>query len=219
VICRATKSAHLSPLERTEFSALATSVMSTFADASADANLPEAAGSAVEAQLVQATLAGDQAAFANLVQLHGRRVFHFLLRMTRQSQDAEDLAQQTFIKAYRSLHRFDTNRPFVSWLLTIARRTALNHFRGARAWDEMPEQVESNEPSPASVAEERDQVDDIWETARRRLSQREFEVMWLRYGENLSVAETARVAGLTKTHVKILVFRARQRLTARGLAS
>jgi RNA polymerase sigma-70 factor (ECF subfamily) len=101
-------------------------------------------------------------------------------------------------------------------LLTIARRTALNHCRSAKKWEEVPENAASDDPSPATRAEEHDEVDDIWEQARRRLSQREFQVMWLRYGENLSIAETARAAGLTQTHVKILVFRARRRLLPRG---
>lgn len=173
-------------------------------------------GPLVEARLVQATLAGDGAAFNELVRLHGRRVFNFLHHMTRQPQDAEDLAQQTFIKAYRNLHRFDTSRPLAGWLLTIARRTALNHFRAARKWEEVPEDAASNDPTPATQVETRDEVDDIWEQARRRLSPREFRVLWLRYGENLSIAETARAAGLTQTHVKILVFRARRRLLSRG---
>lgn len=192
--------------------------MSSLVHAQADSNIPEPVAAApLEAELVQETLAGNRQAFTDLVHLHSRRVFNYLYQMTRQSQDAEDLAQQTFIKAFRNLHRFDTSRPLAGWLLTIARRTALNHFRGAKPWEEMPEDAASDDASPATQAEERDQVDDIWETARRRLSQREFEVMWLRYGENLSVAETARAAGLTQTHVKILVFRARRRLLARGI--
>jgi RNA polymerase sigma-70 factor, ECF subfamily len=192
--------------------------MSSLAHARAESTLPDPAEAPpVEAELVHETLAGDGRAFSDLVRLHSRRVFNFLHQMTRQPQDAEDLAQQTFIKAYRNLHRFDTSRPLASWLLTIARRTALNHFRSAKKWEEMPEDTASTEPTPDTQAEANDRVDDIWETARRRLSEREFRVMWLRYGENLSVAETARVAGLTQTHVKILVFRARQRLVARGL--
>jgi len=192
--------------------------MTSLADIRSESNLSGTAEAApVEAELVHATLAGDNQAFTELVRLHSRRVYNFLHQMTRQSQDAEDLAQQTFIKAYNNLHRFDTTRPLASWLLTIARRTALNHFRAAKRWEEMPEEIPSGDPTPATQIEERDQVDDIWEQARRRLSQREFEVMWLRYGENLSIVETARVAGLTQTHVKILVFRARRRLVSRGL--
>jgi len=179
----------------------------------AGASLPEpAAASPAEAELIRATVAGNTQAFDSIVELYGRRVFNYIHQMTRQAQDAEDLAQQTFIKAYASLHRFDTSRPFIGWLLTIARRTSLNHFRAARRWEPVSEEVPAAEPSPARQAEERDRIEDLWAHARRVLSPREFEILWLRFSENLSVAETARVLGLTQTHVKILVFRSRKRL-------
>src|SRR4051812_13315821 len=75
-----------------------------------------------EASLVRETLGGDSGAFEAIVNLHSRRVFNFVYQMTRQRQDAEDLTQQTFIKAFRNIHRFDTARPLINWLLTIARR-------------------------------------------------------------------------------------------------
>jgi RNA polymerase sigma-70 factor (ECF subfamily) len=156
--------------------------------------------------------AGDANAFEEIVRLHSSRIFNFIFQMTRQRQDAEDLVQQTFIKAYHNLNRFDGSRPIINWLLTIARRSALNHFRSAKKWEEMPESAASSEPSPASSAERRENNENLWTEARRLLSQREFEVVWLRFGEDLSVEETARVAGLTQTHVKVIVYRARKHL-------
>lgn len=166
----------------------------------------------MEAELVHAAVAGEGMAFDALVQLHGSRVFHYIHQMTRQAQDAEDLTQQTFIKAFAHLHRVDTTRPLIGWLLTIARRTALNHFRSARQWEPVAEELPASGPSPAQQAEDHDRVADLWTHARRALSPREYEVLWLRFAENLSVAETARVVGLTQTHVKILVFRSRRTL-------
>jgi RNA polymerase sigma-70 factor (ECF subfamily) len=173
---------------------------------SADAPPPD------EARLIAEAVGPNPRAFDELVRLHSRRVFNFLLQMTRQRQDAEDLAQQTFIKAFHNLHRFEPGRPLINWLLTIARRTALNHFRAAKKWEEVPEELASAGPSPARAAEQGDQTDSLWARARRQLSQREFEVMWLRFAEEMSVEETARVAGLTQTHVKVIIFRARRRL-------
>jgi len=156
------------------------------------------AASAPEASLVRAALLGDSRAFDEIIRLHHRRVFHFLQQMTRQRQDAEDLTQQTFLKAFHHLRRFDPARPMINWLLTIARRTALNHFRSVRKWEEIPAEIASADPSPAHAAEARDQTDNLWER--------------LRFGEGLSTQETARVVGLTQTHVKVLIFRARQTL-------
>jgi RNA polymerase sigma-70 factor (ECF subfamily) len=170
------------------------------------------AASAPEASLVRAALLGDSRAFDEIIRLHHRRVFHFLQQMTRQRQDAEDLTQQTFLKAFHHLRRFDPARPMINWLLTIARRTALNHFRSVRKWEEIPAEIASADPSPAHAAEARDQTDNLWERLRTMLSRRQFEILWLRFGEGLSTQETARVVGLTQTHVKVLIFRARQTL-------
>lgn len=167
---------------------------------------------AEEAALVRAAQGASPRAFDEIVHRHSRRIFNFLFHLTRHRQDAEDLTQQTFIKAYHNLHRFDCSRPLVNWLLIIARRSALNHFRSARRWDELPADVVSSDPSPARSAEQHDQHDTLWAQARRTLSQREFEVLWLRCVEELSTEETARVAGLTQIHVKVILHRARRQM-------
>lgn len=165
-----------------------------------------------EPALVRAAAAGNAAAFEQIVHTHHRRVFNFLYHLMRHRHDAEDVTQQTFLKAYQHLDSFDCARPLINWLLTIARRTALNHFRSAKRWEQMPVEPASGAPSPAHSAEQKDRADNVWERARRVLSQREFEVLWLRFVEDLSTQETARVTGLTQIHVKVLVHRARQHL-------
>ncbi len=165
-----------------------------------------------ESHLIRATLAGDGDAYGEIVQAHSRRVYNFLYQMTRHSQDAEDLTQHTFIKAYQHLAGFDLQRPLINWLLTIARHAALNHFRDTKKWTEIPDDAAGTEPSPARAAEFADRTANLWERARTMLSPREFEILWLRFAEELSTEETAKVVGLTQTHVKVLVFRARKTL-------
>jgi RNA polymerase sigma-70 factor, ECF subfamily len=165
-----------------------------------------------EARLVREAVDGNARSFEGLIRLHSRRVFNFLHQMTRHRQDAEDLTQQTFIKAFRNIQTFQVDRPLINWLLTIARRTALNHFRSARRWEEMPADSACSAPSPARAAEVHDRTSNLWARARRVLSQKEFEVLWLRFAEELSIEETARVTGLTETNIKILVFRGRRQL-------
>ena len=166
--------------------------------------------SSAEVELIRATIAGESGAFDQIVHAHSRRVFNFVRQMTRQHQDAEDITQQTFIKAYHNLGRFDPRRPLVNWLLTIARHTALNHFRGAKKWEEMPADATDHAPSPARQADQKEQHENLWDRARALLATREFEILWLRFAEHMSTEETARVVGLTQTHVKVLVHRARQ---------
>jgi RNA polymerase sigma-70 factor (ECF subfamily) len=175
--------------------------------------LPSAAEpSADEAAVIRAAAAGDARAFEQLVHTHSRRVFNYLCQLTRHSHDAEDLTQQTFIKAYHHLGTFDCQRPLINWLLTIARRSALNHFRDTKKWVGEPADIASSEPSPARMLEQTERTENLWARARRVLSAREFEILWLRFAEEMSVEETARITGLTKIHVKVLVHRARQRM-------
>lgn len=178
-----------------------------FADPSAPAMTSPA-----EVPVVRAAATGDLRAFEQLVHTHHQRVLNYLLHLVRHRQDAEDLTQQTFIKAHRQLHTFDCARPLINWLLTIARNNALNHFRSTRRWESIPEATTSATPSPAECAEQQDQANSLWSRARRILSRREFDVLWLRCAEDLSVEETARITGLTRIHVKVLVYRARQQL-------
>lgn len=165
-----------------------------------------------EAELIRATIAGDMQAFGEIVHTHNSRVYNFLYQMTRNRHDAEDLAQQTFIRAYRNLGSFDPKRPLINWLLTIARNSALNHFRDTKKWSEIPIDAAAPGPSPAHAAESRDRTTNLWDHARAVLSPREFEVLWLRFAEDFSTEETARILGLTQTHIKVIVFRARKAL-------
>jgi RNA polymerase sigma-70 factor, ECF subfamily len=177
-------------------------------------NLPAASEGLdpAEAELVRRAQDGHSSAFDELVRKYSGRILNFIHQMTRQRQDAEDLAQQTFIKAYRNLDRFDRQRPLGVWLFTIARRTALNHFRGAKKWTELPEELPSRQDSPARQAEISDRVSNLWERARRILPERQYEILWLKAVEELSIEQIAEVTGLTETHVKVLIHRARQQL-------
>jgi RNA polymerase sigma-70 factor (ECF subfamily) len=166
----------------------------------------------VDARLIADCLRGEMRAFDEIVHLHTPRIFNYVLHMTRHRQDAEDITQQTFIKAYTHLASFDPTRSFIAWLLTIARRTALNHFRSAKNFEPVAEETAAQDPTPDRQVEKRDQLDTLWAQAKRVLSEREFEILWLRYAEDMSLEDTARIAGITQTHTKIIAFRARQRL-------
>lgn len=168
--------------------------------------------SSVVVGLIADCLRGKTSAFDEIVRLHTSRIFNYVLHMTRHQHDAEDITQQTFIKAYTHLASFDPERSFIAWLLTIARRTALNHFRSARSFEPITHETASVGAAPDRVLEKHDQLDTMWAEARRVLPPRDFEVIWLRYAEDMSLEDTARIAGITQTHVKIIAFRARQRL-------
>jgi len=156
--------------------------------------------------------------FTALVTRHGGSVFNYLLRMTGNPHDAEDLTQETFLKVFRSLGRADPPVAFTAWLFTIARRTALNHFRAARPADELDPETASGTPDPASVAAATDDRCSLWALAKR-LKRRQFEALWLRYAEGLAVKEIARVMRLHSIHVRVLLHRGRHQLARRLTAA
>jgi len=76
---------------------------------------------------------GDQAAWRELVSAHGRKVFNLAYRFVGRADEAEDIAQEIFVKVYRSLDRFrETEGSFASWLMTIARNHAIDRYRRGR---------------------------------------------------------------------------------------
>lgn len=85
-----------------------------------------------DARLVERVVAGDGDAFRQLVERYQRPVYGLLLRMVRSPALAEDLAQETLIKAYRAIATFDRSRKFSSWLFKIAHNTAIDHLRRRR---------------------------------------------------------------------------------------
>ena len=82
-----------------------------------------------DAELLQRIRAGAVDEFAELVRRHQSRVFAILHRYERDAQRVEDLAQETFLKAWRALGQFDARAPFEHWMSRIAVRTALDHLR------------------------------------------------------------------------------------------
>ncbi len=174
----------------------------------------DAASTSSEAELVRRAVAGNAGAARELVRQFHRPVYHYVYRMLGQAQDAEDVTQEAFVKAFRALHKVDTSRPLLNWLFTIARRTALNHLRAKRDWVELPPEPSSDALHPGEEAERRESVARIWQRARTCLKAAEFEILWLRFGEELSVQETAEATGRSSSSIKTLLHRARQRLLA-----
>jgi len=82
-----------------------------------------------EAGLVRRCLAGDEKAYRELVERYQGQVYSLSLRMVRRAEDAEDLTQETFVRMFRALARYDPERPFAAWLFTIASRLCIDHIR------------------------------------------------------------------------------------------
>jgi len=128
--------------------------------------------------------------------------------------DATEITQATFVRAYEAIGQFDTEQNFAPWLFTIARRKCVDHFRAAPRWDEREISEQVDEDNPAELLAREEERHNLWKLARSRLPQAQFQALWLRYAEGMSVCEIATVLRKTQTHVKVLLFRARQLLAA-----
>jgi RNA polymerase sigma-70 factor, ECF subfamily len=172
-------------------------------------------------ELAQRCQAGCLESFEQLVRRYESQIFNFLRQFTRNRQDAEDLTQETFVKAYRSLPRYRPSLAFAPWLFVIARRTAASHFRSAEHFEELPSDSEAAEENPATALEQIDEQKSLWKLVRT-LKPKQAEAVWLRYAEGFSVAETADIMRTNQVHIKVLLHRARANLSkmlnARGRA-
>jgi RNA polymerase sigma-70 factor (ECF subfamily) len=164
-------------------------------------------------QLARSAQAGDWAGFEELVRRFEHRIYRFVLSgCAGHPADARELAQETFVSAFQHLHRFDPSRSFATWLFTIARRKCIDRNRRPRREfeRELPELSDTDDPSV--LAARRDAANDLWRTARRVLSDTQYQTLWLHYAEDLSVREVARVMRRLPPHVKVTLFRARKAL-------
>ena len=164
--------------------------------------------------LIEQSKAGSREAFGGLVERYEKRVFHFLCRMAGNPHDAEDLTQDTFLKVYQNLHRFNSAQGFSTWLFTIAKRTAFNHFRGAKRFQELsgPEEVDLEDP--AILLQQKDEKASLWKLAEA-LAPAQSEALWLRYGEGFSISEIARILDTSQIRVRVLLHRGRKHLAER----
>lgn len=157
--------------------------------------------------------AGSLDCFDELLSRHQDRVYHFLRLKVGQDQDAEDLTQATFIAAYRSIGRYQPRHKFTTWLFTIARRQAISFYRARRHTEPLGEAgTDPRTPDQALVS--RDACGQIWSLARQTLPEHQVTALWLRYAEDLSLREMARIMGKTLAHVKVLLHRGRRTLAS-----
>jgi RNA polymerase sigma-70 factor (ECF subfamily) len=177
-----------------------------------------------ERRLIERSLAGDEAAFGQLVERHQGIVFNIAYRMLGNRQEAQDVAQEAFWRAYRGLGGFDLSRPLAPWLYRIVTNLSLNRLQRnpppAVSLDApLPGQPENAPPLP---------VPDPGAGPSDRLLQAEAQaqirraildlppadrvVVELRHFQGLSYEEIAALTGATLSSVKSRLFRARRRL-------
>ena len=174
---------------------------------------------ASDEELARRARDGSEAAFALLVDRFQRPLYQFLWVRTSRPEDAEELVQETFLKAWRNLQRYDPTRRFATWLYTVAKRLAISHHRKDRgtmtAVEDVFEDCECALPRPEEMVSADEERLELWSLAKRVLGEEERSALWLRYGEDLSPGEIATILGRRRVSVRVLLFRAREKLARR----
>jgi RNA polymerase sigma-70 factor (ECF subfamily) len=164
---------------------------------------------------------GDEGAFSQLVEAYQRPVFNLCYRMLGDAAEAEDAAQETFIRAYTRLASYDPNRKFSSWMLAIASHYCIDRLRQRRmgliAWDDLPpgSWLSDTQAKPEEVILDRETRRQVRELLNE-LPPDYRAVVALRYWHELSYEEIAETLHTTVSAIKSRLFRARQMMVNRA---
>lgn len=174
-----------------------------------------------EAKLIERVVAGDTEAFADLVTAYEGKVYNLCLRMCGDPEDARDLAQESFIKAWRGLRFYKQEAAFSTWLYRLTSNVCIDFLRQKKRRATVSltagedEERQPDIPDPAPTPEERAVSADRRETVARAMAQLEDDfrmVLTLRVVEELSYDEIADIMDLKVGTVKSRLARAREKL-------
>lgn len=162
-----------------------------------------------DANLIEEILAGDAEAYAILVRRYKKPIFNLMVRMTSSDEDAMDLTQDTFVRAYEKLDQFRPSSPFFPWLYTIGMNLARDFQRKVKASRNALDALSGDPDPPSNPGEnlyeraEAEQVKHLLQTLP--LDYRE--ALVLRFHEGLSVSELAAALGISVSGAKMRIHR------------
>ena len=175
-----------------------------------------------DAVAVARAQAGDQDAFGMLVERHSIRLFQLVYRMTGNEQDAEDVVQETFLRAYKQLNRFESRAGFSTWLHRIAANCSLDLLRKRKRQDQQADaiEIESEEPISTLASHAPPPDDQVFhlevqqkiEAVMEQLTPMERTAFVLRHFEGRSIEEIGRALGTGPSATKQSIFRAVQKM-------
>ena len=169
-------------------------------------------------ELIQQTLGGSQSAYADLVKRHQRFVFTLALRFSKKREDAEEIAQDCFVKAYRSLASFQQQSKFSTWLYSIVYTTAMTSLRKKRIETSSIYDEDNSLQIEGQIAvididhAENNSRSFYLNQAIAQLLPDDAAVLTLFYKGEQSIEEISQALGIETNAVKVKLFRARQRL-------
>ena len=166
---------------------------------------------------IQRVLSGDTACFACLLDKYSTQVYSLIFRVVRNREDAEELSQDVFVKAFRSLQAFKGDCSFSTWIYRIAYNTAVSHTRKIRyeflaIEDNQLSNVSEEEVSEMLGQVQNDEQIERLERALDAIPADERAIVLLFYMQEKSVDEVSVITGLTPSNVKTKLHRTRKKL-------
>lgn len=162
-------------------------------------------------QLIADSLLGDDEAFGRLLSKYLSSVYNFIVQLTRDRIAAEDLAQETFIKAWKNLTRFDQRRNFKTWLFAIAKNTTYDFFKKKKSipfsffedaeGQSTLDMIDDETVSPETLLEKEEKKEAV-EAALESLSEQYRALLTLAYREDFSLAEISEILGVPYNTIK-----------------
>jgi RNA polymerase sigma-70 factor (ECF subfamily) len=166
---------------------------------------------------IEMILQGNREAFSDLVNKHKDMVYTLALRIVKNAEDAEEIAQDAFVKVYKALPGFKGNAKFTTWLFKIVYNTAISKARKARNsnlyLEDISEQTNSIDSDLDILSNlDREEAKDILHGFLEKLPVEERTIITLYYLNENTVEEIAQITGLSKSNVKVKLFRSRNKL-------
>jgi RNA polymerase sigma-70 factor (ECF subfamily) len=169
-----------------------------------------------DSYLIEKCLQGDRSAFAAIVERYKRQIYSITYSMTHNHADADDLSQDTFIKAYENLHRFKLGTNFHSWLHRIAVNICIDHLRHKKrsredSLDGQAEMLSDHSLDPQESLESRELMENIL-AAVDSLPTAQRTVVILREMQGLGLKEIAQIMGCSENTIRWRLHYARKKL-------
>jgi RNA polymerase sigma-70 factor (ECF subfamily) len=164
---------------------------------------------AQETQIVARILEGDRQAYSLLVRKYQSAIYNLAYRMTANSQDAADLTQDIFIRAYTYLWRYNTRKKFFTWLYTIALNTIRNHLKKSKRYKHTQEINWAEHQFPVQV--DMPEAEEI-SSYLSRLDLETRALIILKYQQELSFEEIAKITGKSVSALKMRIYRGLDKL-------
>jgi RNA polymerase sigma factor (sigma-70 family) len=166
---------------------------------------------------IEQVLSGKSNCFSYIVEKHKDRAYNLAFRICGNHEEAEELAQDSFLKAYRSLGGFKMKSSFSTWLFRIVYNTTVSYIRikkkGVLSLEDFPaDATDFISSSPGEDEAEIEYRSSLVSFALQKITDEERGLITLFYYEELSTDEIAEVTGISKSNVKVKLFRARQKM-------